>query len=245
MRKYAPGSRISAIELRREESVGPKIGGELRTAAVNSIVAGLALIVLYITIRFVFRYGIAAILALVLVFLLMGILFESFILPFSILTTIPFTIVGAYWTLYLTGTAMDSIGWIGIIILIGVVVNNGIVLIDRVHRLRLEGVPREQAVLDGSAQRVRPIMMTALTTIGGLMPMAMGSAATDGIDYRALATCVSGGLGFSTVFTIWVVPLTYTLMDDLGQAFRLRSGWYVRLPILGARALTPGTRGGP
>jgi len=167
----------------------------------------------------------ALVLSVVLIFLLMGILFESFLLPFSVLFTIPYAIVGAYWSLYLTGTTMDSIGWIGIIILVGVVVNNGIVLIDRVHRLRTSGVERTKAVLDGSGHRVRPIMMTALTTICGLIPMAISDPPSGGIDYRALATCVGGGLAFSTFFTLSVVPLAYTIMDDFSQAVTRTTRW--------------------
>ena len=159
----------------------------------------------------------ALLLSVVLVFLLMGILFESLLLPISVLTTIPFAILGALWTLYLTGTTMDSVGFIGLIILVGVVVNNGIVLIDKIHRGRNAAANRTEAVLGGSAARVRPILMTALTTVFGLLPMALGDASNDGIDYRALATCVAGGLVISTFFTLWIVPLAYTVMDDLTQ----------------------------
>jgi HAE1 family hydrophobic/amphiphilic exporter-1 len=169
----------------------------------------------------------ALMLSVVLVFLLMGILFESFMLPFSVLFTIPFAVVGAFWTLYLTGTTMDSVGWIGIIILVGVVVNNGIVLIDRVHRLRAT-VERSQAVIEGCSQRVRPVVMTAMTTVIGLLPMALREPAGDGIDYRALATCVAGGLTFSTFFTLWVVPLAYTLFDDLARVLLARVRWALR-----------------
>ncbi len=171
----------------------------------------------------------AALLSVLLVFLVMGILFESVLLPFSVLFTIPFAVVGALWSLLLTGTQLDPVGMIGVIILIGVVVNNGIVLIDRIHRLRLEGRPRREAVLDGSASRVRPIVMTAMTTIFGLLPMTIAEPPADGIDYRALATCVAGGLAISTFFTLWVVPLAYTLMDDLGHAVAAHAGWLVRL----------------
>ena len=90
----------------------------------------------------------AAILSLALVYVVMGILFESFILPFAIITTVPFALVGAWWTLFLTGTQMDSVGWIGFVILVGVVVNNGIILIDRIHRLRPTH-DRTTAVLEG------------------------------------------------------------------------------------------------
>ena len=136
-------------------------------------------------------------LSVVLVFLLMGILFESLLLPFSVLTTIPFAAMGAMWTLYLTGTVMDAIGWVGIIVLIGVVVNNGIVLVDKIHKIRRSGAERSDAVLAGAAARVRPIMMTALTTVFGLLPMAIGDGvgANEGIDYRALATCVGRWIG--------------------------------------------------
>jgi multidrug efflux pump subunit AcrB len=155
------------------------------------------------------------VLAIGLVFLLMGILFESLMLPFSVLTTIPYAMAGAVWALRLTGTPVDFIGIIGLIILVGVVVNNGIVLIDKIHRLRLGGMDRSQAVLVGAAARVRPILMTALTTVFGLLPMALSNAPTQGIDYKALATCVAGGLAVCTFFTLWVVPLAYTVIDDL------------------------------
>jgi len=156
-------------------------------------------------------------LAIGLVFLLMGILFESLMLPFSVLTTIPYAIAGAVWALKLTGTPVDFIGIIGLIILVGVVVNNGIVLIDKIHRLRLAGMPRSEAVLLGAAARVRPILMTALTTVFGLLPMALSTGPTQGIDYKSLATCVAGGLTVCTFFTLWVVPLAYTVIDDLTQ----------------------------
>ena len=175
-------------------------------------------------------------LSVVLVFLLMGILFESFLLPFSVLFTIPFAIMGAYWTLFLSGTTMDSVGWIGMIVLVGVVVNNGIVLMDRIHGLRLsEGLERRRAVIEGVGSRVRPIVMTALTTVIGLLPMAISQPSGNGFDYRALATCVAGGLAISTFFTLWVVPLAYTVFDDLATALSTRFTWAVRPMRRGGR----------
>jgi len=162
----------------------------------------------------------ALLFSIVLVFLLMTILFESLVKPFAVLFTIPFAMTGAYWTLYLTGTALDSVGYIGLIILVGVVVNNGIVLIDRIDRLHVSGMPRNQAVLEGGASRVRPILMTACTTIFGLLPMVLAEPPSQGIDYRALGTCVAGGLAFSTFFTLWVVPLAYTLVLDFWESFK-------------------------
>ncbi|MEX1024049.1 MAG: efflux RND transporter permease subunit [Planctomycetota bacterium] len=170
----------------------------------------------------------AFLLSVVLVFLLMGILFESLALPFSVLFTIPFAVLGAFWTLFATGTAMDSMGWIGVIILAGVVVNNGIVLIDRIHLLRATAASRAEAVIEGCSQRVRPILMTALTTISGLLPMILTEPPGEGIDYRTLSTIVAGGLGASTFFTLWVVPLAYTVIDDLARLFSTALGESVR-----------------
>lgn len=170
----------------------------------------------------------ALLLAVVLVFLLMGILFESVLLPFSVLFTIPFAILGAMWTIFLTGIQMDFMGYIGMIILAGVVVNNGIVLIDRIHRLTASGMVRTEAVIMGCGQRVRPVLMTALTTVFGLLPMAIAEPATNVIAYRALATIVAGGLVISTFFTLWVVPLAYTVFDDLSELSRARFRWWLR-----------------
>jgi HAE1 family hydrophobic/amphiphilic exporter-1 len=166
----------------------------------------------------------ALLLSTVLVYVLMAILFESLVLPVSVMFTVPYAVVGAFWTLYATGTTMDSVGWIGIIILVGVVVNNGIVLIDCIQRMRAEGLTRDEAVVVGCARRMRPVMMTAMTTVIGLLPTVLGERARDGIDYRALATCVAGGLAFATVFTLWVVPLAYTVLDDLVAAFTREFG---------------------
>jgi HAE1 family hydrophobic/amphiphilic exporter-1 len=179
--------------------------------------------------------ALAGVLALVLVFLLMGILFESFLLPISVLFTIPFAVMGSMWTMYITGTAMDSVGWIGVIILLGVVANHGIVLIDRIHGLRRihqseAGVDRAQSVLEGCRQRVRPVLMTSLTAVVGLLPMALTEPPGEGIDYRALATCVAGGLALSTVFTLWIVPLAYTVLDDLAAALSRQMSTSLRRP---------------
>jgi multidrug efflux pump subunit AcrB len=170
----------------------------------------------------------ALLFSILLVFFVMGVLFESFALPFSVLATVPYAVLGAYWGLYALGTAMDSIGWIGIIILVGVEVNHGIVLIDRVHQLRQRGMERAAAVLEGCGNRVRPILMTALTSVIGLMPMILKEPPGDGIDFRALATCVASGLVVSTIFTLWVVPLAYTLIDDFTVAVARQLGWSLR-----------------
>jgi hydrophobic/amphiphilic exporter-1 (mainly G- bacteria), HAE1 family len=155
------------------------------------------------------------IMAITFVFLLMGILFESFILPLAVLIAIPFSFFGAYWGLYLTGTPFDELCGIGLIILIGVVVNNAIVLVDMIGRLRAQGMDREQAMLDAGKHRFRPILMTAATTIGGLIPMSVGGSRMFDMSYAPMGRTMLGGMITSTLITLVAVPLLYTFFDDL------------------------------
>jgi len=175
-------------------------------------------------------------LGLLLVFLVMAMFFESLLLPFTVIFTVPFAILGSFWALFLTGTPMDPVGVIGMIILAGVVVNHCIVLIDRIRTLRGAFPERLQAVLEGSRQRVRPVLMTALTTVVGLLPMITAAPPRDGIDYRSLAVIVAGGLASATFFTLWIVPLAYTLFDDLWSCLVVRSTWWLRRPGRRTRA---------
>jgi len=154
------------------------------------------------------------------VFLLMGFLFESFILPLSVILAIPFSFFGAYWMLYLTGTPIDIMSQIGFVILVGVVVNNAIVLIDLVNRLRKQGWSRHDAILEAGKQRFRPILMTAFTTIGGLLPMAVGNTSMIGIPYAPMGRTIIGGLLTSTLLSLIAVPWAYTLFDDMREHFR-------------------------
>jgi len=167
---------------------------------------------------------VAFLLATVFIFLLMGFLFESFVLPLAILFSVPFAFTGAIWTLYLTGTPFDVMAGIGLVILVGVVVNNGIVLIDLVAELRRGGLTRTEALVAAGRERFRPVVMTALTTIVGLIPMAFGSTAIVGIPYAPLGRSLMGGMLFSTVLTLVVVPVAYTVIDDLRNWFYRLSG---------------------
>ncbi len=160
------------------------------------------------------------ILSITFVFLLMGILFESFVLPLSVIMSIPFSFVGAYWILYLTSTPLDMMSQIGFIILIGIVVNNAIVLVDLVNRLRKQGLSRLEALLEGGQNRFRPILMTAFTTIGGLIPMAVGNTKMIGIPYAPMGRTIIGGLIFSTLVSLIAVPWAYTLFDDMRNYFK-------------------------
>lgn len=157
----------------------------------------------------------AIILAITFVFLLMGVLFESFVLPLSVIVSIPLSFFGAYWLLYITGTAFDTMAMIGLIILIGIVVNNAIVLIDMINRLRKEGLSRQEAIMQAGHHRFRPILMTAFTTIFGMLPMAVGNASLIGMPYAPLGRVMIGGLLSSTALTLIAVPLFYTFFDDL------------------------------
>ena len=162
----------------------------------------------------------AIILAITFVFILMGILFESFVLPLSIIICIPFSFFGAFWTLYLTGTPFDVMAGVGIIILIGVVVNNAVVLVDLVNRFRREGMNRYDALVEAGKNRFRPIFMTAFTTIFGLVPMALGNSSLIGIPYAPLGRTIIGGIFTSTFFTLIFVPLAYTYFDDLRHTMK-------------------------
>ncbi len=157
----------------------------------------------------------AVILAITCVFLLMGVLFESLILPFSVLFCIPFAFLGVYWTLFLTDTVMDRMAQVGIIVLIGVVVNNAIVLVDMVNRLRAEGMDRGEAIREAGANRFRPILMTTFTTVFGLLPMSVASSTLMGVPYSSMGRVMMGGLLCATFLTLFVVPLFYTYLDDL------------------------------
>ena len=134
------------------------------------------------------------IMAVIFVFLLMGVLFESFVLPLSVIVSVPFAFIGANWMLFLTGTTFDLMAGIGLIILIGIVVNNAIVLMDLINRLKKEGFSQQDAILEAGQRRFRPILMTALTTICGLLPMALGNAGLIGIPYAPLGRTIIGGL---------------------------------------------------
>jgi len=150
--------------------------------------------------------------------LVMAALFESLILPFSIiLGSIVFSIFGVFLFFAATGTTFSFMAMIGIMILIGVVVNNGIVLVDHINNLRQEGVPRDKAIVIAGRDRLRPILMTVATTIVGLAPLAMSTTQVggDGPPYFPMARAIIGGLAFSTIVSLLVVPALYVYFDGL------------------------------
>jgi HAE1 family hydrophobic/amphiphilic exporter-1 len=111
---------------------------------------------------------------------------------------------------------MDLMGMVGMIVLAGVVVNNGIVLVDRILQHEASGLPRRDAILQATRDRLRPVLMTALTTIFGLLPIALSEETGMGFSFKGLAIGVAGGLAFTTFFTLWIVPLLYATFNDFG-----------------------------
>jgi hydrophobic/amphiphilic exporter-1 (mainly G- bacteria), HAE1 family len=167
------------------------------------------------------------VLALALIVIVMAALFESMLYPLSIITSILFSFIGVFWFFMVTGTTFSLMAMIGLLILMGIVVNNGIVLIDHVNNLRRAGVPRDEAVIQGGRDRLRPILMTAATTILAMTPLAMGNTRIggDGPPYFPMARAIIGGLALSTVVSLLVVPYVYVLLDTMRQwSFSLLPG---------------------
>jgi HAE1 family hydrophobic/amphiphilic exporter-1 len=159
------------------------------------------------------------------VLLLMAALFESFSQPLAILITLPLALFGAFWTLWLAGFVFEVLGFIGVIILVGVVVNNGIVMVDHVNSLRREGRERIDALLEGCGDRLRPVLMTVITTVVGLTPLAVSEFTVAGVYIQSMAVAMIGGLISSTIFTLIALPVWYTAVEDL---FALIAGLFPR-----------------
>lgn len=151
-------------------------------------------------------------LAVFLVYLVMASQFESLVHPFVILLTIPLAVIGAVWALWLTGTTVNVVAYIGLIMLAGIVVNQSIVLIDAVNQARGRGLDKIEAIVAAGRARLRPILITKLTTILGLVPMALGVG--EGAELRApMAITVIGGVTLTTFLTLLVIPVVYSVMD--------------------------------
>ncbi|MDH3217839.1 MAG: efflux RND transporter permease subunit, partial [Candidatus Krumholzibacteria bacterium] len=153
----------------------------------------------------------ALLLAIFLVYLVMAAQFESFVHPFIILFTVPLGAIGVVWMLLVTGQSLSVVVFIGVIMLSGIVVNNGIVLIDYINQLRRGGMEKMKALREAGLVRLRPIIMTTLTTVLGLLPMALGLG--EGAEIRApMALTVIGGLLGATALTLLVIPALYSLV---------------------------------
>ncbi len=180
-------------------------------------------------------------LALLLIFAVMASLFESVRQAVGLMVSLPFAISGAAWTLYLTGTDFDQPAAVGLLVLIGVVVNNGIVMLEHVNTYRRAGRSRTHAIMRGGRERLRPILMTTLTTLISLTPIVVQRPALAGVYYYSMALVIMGGLLVSTVLTLFVLPTSTILAEDIPAGLaRLIGGVFRRglrrpIPEAGAR----------
>lgn len=154
-------------------------------------------------------------LALGLIYAVMAGLFESMRQAASLLISLPFAIAGAAWTLYLTGVSFDQPAAVGLLLLCGIVVNNGIVMIAHINKYRREGMERRASMLRGGRERLRPVMMTAMTTLLGLLPIVIRKPSLAGVYYYSMALVIMGGLLISTLLTMVLLPTTVCLTEDL------------------------------
>jgi HAE1 family hydrophobic/amphiphilic exporter-1 len=163
--------------------------------------------------------GLAVFMAIGLIYMLLASQFESFVHPLTVLLSVPLCAIGVILALFLTGRSFGLTAFIGLLMLVGIVVKNGILLVDYTNVLRGRGVPRDEAVLTAGPTRLRPILMTASAAVLGMLPLAM--AIGKGSETQApMATAVIGGLTTSTLLTLFIVPVVYTMFDDLARYFR-------------------------
>lgn len=156
--------------------------------------------------------------ALIVIFMVMAAMFESLLFPICVFNTILFSILGIFFFFAITGTTFNIMAGIGAMILVGVVVNNGIVLIDHINNLRAEGMNRFDAVVQGGLDRIRPVLMTVSTTVVGLLPLSISVSAVgggNGPSYFPMARAIIGGLTFSTIISLVFLPCVYIWLDDL------------------------------
>lgn len=154
------------------------------------------------------QLGLAMIAAVAIVYFVLVVTFGGALTPFVILFSLPFTIIGALLALFITGETISVSAMIGALMLIGIVVTNAIVLIDRVIHKEKEGLSTREALLEAGATRLRPILMTALATVGALIPLAVGMEGS-GLISKGMAVTVMGGLTSSTLLTLLIVPIVY------------------------------------
>jgi len=156
-------------------------------------------------------------LALVMIYVVMAAVFESLLFPAAIMSGVLFSVFGVFWLFALTGTTFGIMSFIGILVLMGVVVNNGIVMIEHINNLRRRGMSRTDALVEGSRERLRPIMMTMGTAILAMVPISLTTTQMfgDGPPYYPMARAIAGGLAFSTVVSLLFLPTIYAMLDDM------------------------------
>jgi HAE1 family hydrophobic/amphiphilic exporter-1 len=167
------------------------------------------------------KLGMLGALILILVYIVMASQFESFSKPAIIMFTVPFALSGVILALWMTGVSLDMIGALGIVLLVGIVVKNGIVLVDYINLMRERGVDLNEAIQISGQSRLRPVLMTAFTTILGMVPMAVSQG--EGAEmWRPLGVVVIGGLTVSTFLTLYIVPIIYGAMSKKGERDKIK-----------------------
>ncbi|MGY0504518.1 efflux RND transporter permease subunit [Luteimonas sp. e5] len=166
------------------------------------------------------QMGFNLLIALVMIYVVMAAVFESLLFPTAIMSGVVFSIFGVFWLFWLTGTEFNIMAFIGILVLMGVVVNNGIVMVEHINNYRRRGLSRTDALVEGSRERLRPILMTMGTAILAMIPISLGSTqmAGDGPSYYPMARAIAGGLAFSTVVSLLFLPTIYAILDDWRSA---------------------------
>jgi len=154
-----------------------------------------------------------SVLAIILVYMVMASQFRSLLDPFIIMFSVPLGMIGVVWALFLTRTTLNVTSFMGIIMMVGIVVSNGVLLVEYMNELRRQGLPLREAVVKGGRTRLRPILMTSLTTLVGLLPMALGIG-TGSEANAPLARAVIGGLAVSTVLTLLFIPTLYVMLEE-------------------------------
>ena len=157
------------------------------------------------------------VIALIMIYIVMAAVFESLLFPAAIMSGVLFSIFGVFWLFWLTGTEFNIMAFIGILVLMGVVVNNGIVMIEHINNLRRRGMTRTDALVDGSRERLRPILMTMGTAILAMLPIALSTSegGNNMPAYYPMARAIAGGLAFSTIVSLLFLPTIYAILDDM------------------------------
>ena len=158
------------------------------------------------------------VLALLMIYVVMAAVFESLLFPSAIMSCVLFSILGVFWLFWITGTTFTIMAFIGILVLMGVVVNNGIVMVEHINNLRRRGLSRTDALVEGSRERLRPILMTMGTAILAMVPISLSETVVlGGLAYSPMARAVAGGLAFSTAVSLLFLPTIYAILDDLAN----------------------------